>query len=61
MTDQPEPLEHTREFAAVEFAELLDDQDAYPGPSPRIRLIALVVVAALLLGAAATVLVILLA
>ncbi|MGS2811038.1 hypothetical protein [Nocardia sp. MW-W600-9] len=61
MTDQPGPLESTREFAAVDLAAMLnEDEDTYTGPSPRIRLIAILVVAALILGAGATTLAILL-
>ncbi|MEV0684959.1 hypothetical protein AB0I35_13960 [Nocardia sp. NPDC050378] len=61
MTEQPEPLETTREFAAVDLADMLNDDDTYTGPSSRTRIIAIVVVAALLLGAAATTLALLLA
>ncbi|NKX86277.1 hypothetical protein [Nocardia coubleae] len=61
MTEQPGPLETTREFAAVDLADMLNDDDTYTGPSSRTRIIAIVVVAALLLGAVATTLALLLA
>ncbi|MBW0273871.1 hypothetical protein ATM97_31655 [Nocardia sp. MH4] len=61
MTDQPGPLESTREFAAVDLTAMLhEDEDTYTGPSPKVRLIAILVVAALVLGAGATTLAILL-
>ncbi|MFC4128262.1 hypothetical protein [Nocardia rhizosphaerae] len=60
MTDQPGPLESTREFSAAELAAWQDDEDTYTGPSPRIRLIAILVVAAMVLGAGATTLAIVL-
>ncbi|MFD3592620.1 hypothetical protein ACFWU5_07810 [Nocardia sp. NPDC058640] len=63
MTEQPGPLESTREFAAIDIDDMLnaDETDTYTGPSSRIRLIAILVVAALVLGAAATTLALLLA
>ncbi|MFE3542754.1 hypothetical protein ACFXK0_07260 [Nocardia sp. NPDC059177] len=61
MTEQPGPLETTREFAAVDLADMLNEDETYQGPSSRIRLIAIVVVVALILSAAATTLAILLA
>ncbi|KAF0846921.1 hypothetical protein [Nocardia caishijiensis] len=60
MTEQPGPLETTREFAAVDLADMFNDDDTYTGPSSRTRIIAIVVVAALVLGAAATTLALLL-
>ncbi|WP_278262283.1 hypothetical protein [Nocardia sp. AG03] len=60
MTEQPGPLETTREFAAVDLADMLNEEPTYQGPSSRTRIVALVVVAALLLGVAATVLALLL-
>ncbi|WP_336082450.1 hypothetical protein [Nocardia sp. SSK8] len=60
MTEQPGPLETTREFAALDLADMLNEEPTYQGPSPRTRLIAIVVVAALILGVAATTLALLL-
>jgi hypothetical protein len=61
MTEQPNPLETTREFAAIDITDMLNDEPLNTGPSSRVRLIAIVVVAALILGAAATILAIVLA
>lgn len=61
MTEQPGPLESTREFAAIDIDDMLNADETYTGPTSRTRLIAIVVVAALLLGAGATTLAILLA
>ena len=61
MTEQPGPLETTREFAAVDLADMLNDEPTYQGPSSRTRLVAIVVVVALILGAAATTIALLLA
>lgn len=60
MTEQPGPLETTREFAAVDLDDLLNEEPTYTGPSSRTRLIALLVIAALVLGVAATTLAIVL-
>ncbi|MFD4356315.1 hypothetical protein ACFWPK_07470 [Nocardia sp. NPDC058519] len=61
MTEQPGPLESTREFAAIDIDDMLNAEETYTGPTSRTRLIALLVVAALVLGAGATTLAILLA
>ncbi|MFC8380907.1 hypothetical protein [Nocardia sp. NPDC056952] len=61
MTEQPGPLESTREFAAIDIDDMLNADETYTGPTSRTRLIAILVVAALLLGAGATTLAILLA
>ncbi|MFE1591155.1 hypothetical protein [Nocardia sp. NPDC058705] len=62
MTEQPGPLESTREFAAIDINDMLNaDDEPYTGPSSRTRLIAILVVAALVLSAGATTLAILLA
>ncbi|MFC9660155.1 hypothetical protein ACFVJ5_07960 [Nocardia sp. NPDC127606] len=61
MTEQPGPLESTREFAAIDIDDMLNADETYTGPTSRTRLIAILVVVALLLGAAATTLAILLA
>lgn len=60
MTEQPGPLETTREFAAVEIDDMLNEEQTYTGPSARTRLIAILVVAALVLSVGATTLAILL-
>ncbi|MEU4321046.1 hypothetical protein ACFV24_12630 [Nocardia fluminea] len=61
MTEQPGPLETTREFAAIDIDDMLNADETYTGPTSRTRLIAILMVAALLLGAGATTLAILLA
>lgn len=61
MTEQPGPLESTREFAAIDIDDMLNADETYTGPTSRTRLIAILVVAALVLGAGATTLAILLA
>ncbi|APE35254.1 hypothetical protein BOX37_16345 [Nocardia mangyaensis] len=54
MTEQPGPLETTREFAAIDIDDMLNDEQTYTGPSSRTRLIAIVVIAALVLSVGAT-------
>ncbi|MFI1235318.1 hypothetical protein [Nocardia sp. XZ_19_231] len=61
MTEQPGPLESTREFAAIDINDMLNAEETYTGPTSRTRLIAILVVAALVLGAGATTFAILLA
>ncbi|TCJ96864.1 hypothetical protein [Nocardia alba] len=61
MTEQPGPLESTREFAAIDIDAMLNADETYTGPTSRTRLIAICVVVALLLSAGATTLAILLA
>ncbi len=61
MTEQPGPLESTREFAAIDINDMLNADETYTGPTSRVRLIAILVVAALVLSAGATTLAILLA
>ncbi|MFG2444452.1 hypothetical protein ACGFQG_16415 [Nocardia fluminea] len=61
MTEQPGPLETTREFAAIDIDDMLNADETYNGPTSRTRLIAILMVAALLVGAGATTLAILLA
>ncbi|KQY32412.1 MULTISPECIES: hypothetical protein [Nocardia] len=61
MTEQPGPLESTREFAAIDIDDMLNAEETYTGPTSRTRLIAILVVAALVLGAGATTFAILLA
>ncbi|MFI6223921.1 hypothetical protein ACIBEH_25450 [Nocardia salmonicida] len=61
MTEQPGPLESTREFAAIDIDDMLNAEETYTGPTSRARLIAILVVAALVLGAGATTFAILLA
>ena len=61
MTEQPGPLESTREFAAIDIDDMLNADETYTGPTSRTRLIAILMVAALLVGAGATTLAILLA
>ena len=61
MTEQPGPLESTREFAAIDIDDMLNAEETYTGPNSRTRLIAILVVAALVLGAGATTFAILLA
>ena len=61
MTEQPGPLETTREFAAIDIDDMLNADETYTGPTSRTRLIAIMLVAALLVGAGATALAILLA
>ncbi|PKV82497.1 hypothetical protein [Nocardia fluminea] len=61
MTEQPGPLETTREFAAIDIDDMLNADETYTGPTSRTRLIAILLVAALLVGAGATALAILLA
>ncbi|MEU4810418.1 hypothetical protein AB0H20_14580 [Nocardia fluminea] len=61
MTEQPGPLETTREFAAIDIDDMLNADETYTGPTSRTRLIAILMVAALLVGAGATTLAILLA
>ncbi|MFC4373511.1 hypothetical protein ACFO5K_05310 [Nocardia halotolerans] len=60
MTEQPGPLETTREFAAVDLADMLNDEPTYTGPSSRTRLVAILVVAAMILSVGATAIVLLL-